>query len=81
MSPRTSLTEDREREQALKGKLFFENLCMGGDDSDIVIAKEISEVIDQNFNSEEKLEVERVLPAAINIHLTVLNNEGQESQP
>ncbi|ADP98856.1 hypothetical protein ABWH88_15660 [Marinobacter adhaerens] len=81
LSPRTSLTEDREREQALKGKLFFENLCMGGDDSDIVIAKEISEVIDQNFNSEEKLEVERVLPAAINIHLTVLNNEGQESQP
>lgn len=77
LSQGVSIETDREREQALKGTLLFENRCMGGNDDEIVIAKEISEVIDNNFNAEEKIKVERVLPVAVNIHITVLNNEGK----
>ncbi|MEH6559799.1 MAG: hypothetical protein V7713_00070 [Marinobacter sp.] len=63
------VSTDGERESELKGKLLYENLCMGGDDHKIVITKEISEVIDGNFTEEEKKAVRRVLPPAVNIYL------------
>lgn len=70
------MKKEGERESDLKGRLLYENQCMGGDDHNIVIIHEISEVIEHNFTDEEKTVVGRVMPPAVNIYLNASKIEA-----